>query len=389
MNILFVGMYPDEHNKYRNVFFQNLIFGMADAGVNCTVISPVPVTKYRKAISKVSKERIDITTKGNKVRVIHPRYISLSSKKIGPIRTGVLSERLFEYAVRKVVQRLKDNYDAVYGHFIVAGGLSAIQIGNIKKIPSFIAYGECSYETEVVQRLGELSKEDINGLSGIIAVSTNNAKILKSKQVFDGIPMIIAPNSVDMSLFYIRDKAKCREELGLPQDKFIVGFVGGFIDRKGDKRLLEAVNGIDGVYVAFAGKGDNPPAGEKVLFCKALEHEQVPVFLNAIDVFCLPTQNEGSCNAIVEAASCGIPIISSDLPFNDDLLTNENSIRIDPNSVEEIRNGIIKLYNDRQLKEYLSKSIRRDSKDFSIENRCTKIINFILEQKSVYLNKKN
>lgn len=377
MNILFVGMYPDEYNKYRNVFFQNLIFAMADAGVNCTVISPVPVTKYRRAISKVSRERIDTTPRGGKIRVIHPRYVSLSSKRIGPINTGYYSEKLFQKAALKAAQRLTENFDAVYGHFILAGGLSAIQIGRMKGIPSFFAYGECNYDTEVEQTYGPIRSEDIKGLSGIIAVSTNNANILKSKPVFNGIPMIIAPNSVDMSLFYKRDKEKCRKELGLPSDKFIVGFVGGFIERKGDKRLLEAVNGIDGVYVAFAGRGDNPPSGEKVLFCQALEHEQVPVFLNAIDVFCLPTQNEGSCNAIVEAASCGLPIISSDLPFNDDLLTEENSMRIDPNSVREIKTAIELLYNDSSLRAQLTNKIYDSSQDFRIERRCEKIMLFL------------
>lgn len=377
MNILFVGMYPDEYNKYRNVFFQNLIFAMADAGVNCTVISPVPVTKYRRAISVVSKERIDTTPRGGKVRVIHPRFISLSSKKIGPINTGYYSEILFQKAALKAAKELTETFDAVYGHFILAGGLSAIQIGRMKGIPSFFAYGECNYDTEVERTYGPIRSEDIKGLSGIIAVSTNNANILKSKPVFNGIPMIIAPNSVDMSLFYKRDKEKCRKELGLPSDKFIVGFVGGFIERKGDKRLLEAVNGIDGVYVAFAGRGDNPPSGEKVLFCQALEHEQVPVFLNAIDVFCLPTQNEGSCNAIVEAASCGLPIISSDLPFNDDLLTKENSMRIDPNSIEEIKEAISKIYTDQDYRDTIGRLVYKDSQIFSIENRFRRILEFI------------
>lgn len=378
MNILFVGMYPDEYSKYRNVFFQNLIFAMAEAGMNCTVISPVPVTRYRKAVLHVSKERIDITPKGSKVRVIHPRYISLSSKKIGPINTGYYSEKLFQKAAFNAARKLTDTFDVVYGHFLLAGGLSAIQIGRLKGIPSFFAYGECNYDDEVEQIYGPINEDDIRGLSGIVAVSTNNANILKSKPIFNNIPMIIAPNSVDMSLFYKRDKKKCREELGLPLDKFIVGFVGGFIDRKGDKRLLEAVNGIDDVYVAFAGKGDSPPDGEKVLFCKALEHEQVPVFLNAIDVFCLPTQNEGSCNAIVEAAACGLPVISSNLPFNDDLLTDKNSIRINPNSVEEIRKAIRKVSENVEIRQNLSEEIYIASRQFSIENRADKIIKFII-----------
>lgn len=377
MKILFVGMYPDEYSKYRNVFFQNMIYAMADTGIECTVISPVPVTRYRRHLAQVSKERYDITAKGNKIRVLHPRYISLSNRKVGPINTGYYSEKLFQLAAYQAAKNLSDTYDAVYGHFILAGGLSAIQIGRLKGIPSFFAYGECNYKTEIEEIYGAIKKEDIAGLSGIIAVSSNNANILKGMEVYKDIPMIVAPNSVDMSLFVKMDKTQCRVKLGLPLDKFIVGFVGGFIERKGDKRLLEAVNGIEGVYTAFAGRGDNPPTGEKVLFCKALEHEQIPVFLNAIDVFCLPTQNEGSCNAIVEAASCGLPIISSDLPFNDDLLTEENSMRIDPNSIEEIKEAIKRIYMDQDLRNRLSERVYSDAQSFSIQARTNNILNFI------------
>lgn len=379
MKVLFVGMYPDEYNRYRNVFFQNLIFAMADAGIDCTVISPVPVTRYGRDIRKVSKTRIDVTPKGAKVKVYHPRYISLSAKKIGKINTGIFTEALFQRSAFQCAKRLKKEFDVVYGHFFLSGGLAAIKIGKYRNIPSYVAYGECNYDTEIVHLFRELTQSDIEGLTGIVAVSTHNANVLKGKKVFADIPMIIAPNSVDMTLFYKRNKEECRRELCIPQDKFIVGFVGGFVDRKGDKRLLEAVNGADDVYVAFAGRGDTPPCGDKVVFCKALEHDQVPIFLNAVDAFCLPTLNEGSCNAIVEAAACGLPIISSDLPFNDDILTNENSIRIDPNSVDEIRDAIVKIYSDSEFRSRLGNAVYMDSREFDIDVRAKKILRLIEE----------
>ena len=40
-------MYPDEYNKYRNVFFQNLIFAMAMLGLTARLF-PVPVTKFEE-----------------------------------------------------------------------------------------------------------------------------------------------------------------------------------------------------------------------------------------------------------------------------------------------------------------------------------------------------
>ncbi|MBQ4528073.1 MAG: glycosyltransferase family 4 protein [Clostridia bacterium] len=380
INALFVGMVPDNVNSYRNVFFQNLIFALADKGVDCTVISPVSVTQYRGKVKTIPKVTKQITPGGKEVTVYYPRYFSASAKQVGPFNTIHISESLFEKAALRIAKKLKKKFDFVYGHFFLNGGLAAIKVGRKLGLPTFVAYGECDFESQIRCHFGSLTPKHIEGLTGVIAVSTKNANELKDEKIFDDIPMIIAPNATDKSMFVVKDKEECREKLGLPKDKFIVGFVGGFIPRKGDRRLLEAVNSIDNVYLAFAGRGDNPPCGEKVLFCKALEHEEVCTFLNAVDIFCLPTQSEGSCNAVVEAMSCGKTIVSSDLPFNYDALNSENSILVNPDSVEEIRAAIQKLYNDEELRNRLSQKALLDSEKFSIEKRADNILNFIGEQ---------
>ncbi|MBR4727011.1 MAG: glycosyltransferase family 4 protein [Clostridia bacterium] len=374
---LFVGMYPDAVSPYRNVFFQNLIFAMADAGVRCTVISPVPVTKYRFQTGRIARRLTHHTPGGADVTVYYPRYISASSKQIGSFNTETLSEKLFEDCVLSAVGRLDETFDFVYGHFFLYGGLAAIRVGRQLGIPSFLAYGECDFESQVRQTYGIPKKEQLDGLTGIISVSTKNTNELKELGIVDGVPILTAPNSTDLTLFYPKDPAACRKKLGLPADRFIVGFVGGFIERKGDQRLLEAVNGLEDTYAAFAGRGDVPPSGARVVFCQPLAHEDVSDFLNAIDVFCLPTLSEGSCNAIVEAMACGKPIISSNLPFNDDALDATNAIRIDPTSVAQIRQAIQTLKEDPALREKLSEKALEKSKDFDIMRRADRIFRFI------------
>ena len=381
---LFVGMYPNEVNKYRNVFFQNLIFAIADKGVKCTVISPVPVTKYRRRVKEIPQKTIHKTLKGNEVTVYYPRYISASSKQIGKFNTEVLSERFFESAAIQTVKKLKCSFDFVYGHFVLYGGLAAIKIGKLLNIPSFFAYGECDFKAEVGNTYGIPKKKEIKGLTGIISVSNKNTRELKSLGFVNSIPIITVPNSTDLSLFYKMDKVNCRKKLGIPKDKYVVGFVGGFIDRKGDKRLLQAVNQIDDVYVAFAGRGEDKPSGDRVVFCDAMEHEQIPILLNAVDVFVLPTLAEGSCNAIVEAMACGLPIVSSNLPFNDDVLDDKNSIRINPISVDEIKDAIIKL-KDLDIREEMGKNAWNIAQGLSIEARAEKILAFIYEQMQIDL----
>lgn len=308
--------------------------------------------------------------------VYYPRYTSLSSKQIGKINTETFSESLFENSVVQTVKKLKNDFDFVYGHFVLYGGLAAIKVGNLLQIPSFFAYGECDFYSEVGNTYGIPKEKEITGLTGIISVSKKNTMELKNLGFTKDVPIITVPNSTNLSLFHKMDKNDCREKLGLPKDKFIVGFVGGFIERKGDKRLLAAVNQIEDAYVAFAGRGDDKPSGDRVVFCGAMEHEEIPVLLNAIDVFILPTLAEGSCNAIIEAMSCGVPVISSNLSFNDDILDDNNSIRIDPMSINEIRDAIISL-KDYDTRKIMGEKAWQTARGLSIEARAEKILSFI------------
>lgn len=376
-HILFVGLYPNAIEKYQNVFFQNLIFAVRDMGYQCTVISPVSRTRYRKKISEIPKKSVDYTSNGKDVTVYYPRTLSFSSKTI----CGVHFFRFTEWAFRKSAEkcaRMITDADAVYGHFLLRGGLTALSIARKKKLSGYIAYGECSYESEVSTPYGKIHEKQLSGLTGVISVSTKNKNELLQNLPISESKVLLAPNAVDIDLFRIIDKTVSEQKLGLEHnDLFTVGFVGGFIERKGDKRLLAAIDELDGVCGMFAGRGDNPPSGDKVKFCGALKHEMLPYFYNSIDIFVLPTLAEGCCNAIIEALACGKPVISSNLDFNYDILNESNSILINPNSVEEIKQAIDTLKNNKALLDRLSKGATKTAERLSIQVRAEKIVLFM------------
>lgn len=382
-SILFIGSFPNPVDKYKGVFFQNIVFSIADRGIKCTVIDPTSITHYRKNTKKIPDQMVYKTPNNNEVQVYYPKFVSYSSRKVLRFNTGLITENALQTCALRTVRKLISEgytFDCTYGHFFLNGGLAACKIGKKYNKPSFVAFGECDYESQVLDFYRDLTSKDIDGLSGVVCVSTNNYNVLKAKSVFSNIPMIVAPNSVDHSLFKKLDKSECRNEMGFPEDAFIVSFVGGLIERKGDKRLLAALNQIEDVYGAFAGvpmHGEELPSGDKVIMCKPLKHEQIPVLLNASDVFCLPTLSEGSCNAVVEAMSCGLPVISSDLPFNDDALNEANSIRINPMSVNEIKDAIVLLRDDEERRRSMSDKAYEDSKKFDIHKRAEKIFTFM------------
>ena len=74
---------------------------------------------------------------------------------------------------------------------------------------------------------------------------------------------------------------------------------------------------------------------------------------------------------------CGLPIISSNLPFNWDVLNTDNSIMVDPLNVEEIKQAIIKLRDNIKLRENMSIAALNMARELTIQERAAKIMSFI------------
>ena len=91
----------------------------------------------------------------------------------------------------------------------------------------------------------------------------------------------------------------------------------------------------------------------------------------------LPTRGEGCCNAIVEALSCGLPVISSDLPFNDDILNEQNSLRIDVEDVQQLRSSILHLYNNPQIRQALAEGAKGSAEKLKISVRAERIVKYM------------
>ena len=193
----------------------------------------------------------------------------------------------------------------------------------------------------------------------------------------------VFPNSIDNKTFRLLKKEDCRQKLGLPVDSFIIAFVGWFIERKGPNRVAKAIEKLEDhdVKALFIGKSPESDGVEfscdNILFKGSVQHSELPSFLNAADVFVLPTQAEGCCNAIIEAMACGLPIISSNLPFNWDILNENNSIMVDPNNVDEIATAIKKLKDDIDLRNAMSSEAVKTASGLTISARAKNIIEFI------------
>ena len=375
--------YPSKYRELMNAFVENLVNAMADQGIRCVVIAPQSYTeaiKIRTKLLPYKRERK--TPGGNSVMVYTPKYISTSAKKIGPLNTSVPTLRNFTGAAERAFKDIikTEKIDAVYGHFLNKPGIAANHIGKKYNIPAFFAFGENG--TYSIDYLGDdKTREKIRGISGAIAVSSVNKQILLDKKLVPEDRIAVFPNAVDSRTFYKEDRLQIRKKLGYPQDAFIVAFSGRFLDVKGPLRLAEAIDRLQNkgypIYSIFIGEGAQDPDCKNILFKGVLPHDRIREYLNASDVYVLPTLAEGCCNAIIEAMACGLPIISSDRPFNKDIIDAACAIEIDPTDVDSIESAVMTLYNDPELRAKLAAGAFQKAQNMKIENRAVRILDFM------------
>lgn len=379
MRICFItDRYPTEDYP-ANTFLDKLVCEMADQGIDCTVIAP-----YRPIVDKINKKnyktpfyRERVTTKGEIIKIYNPTYFWGTNKIIGKINMMKIRLSIFIRCVEKVIEKQKLEFDAVYGHFIMPSGFTAAEIGRKYNKPSFFAYGECSYDLVGNSFSDEEIRNRLSNISGVIAVSSKNRDELLEHGVIASEKIRVFPNAIDTEVFRVMDKNAARKKLGIDNDDFVVAFVGSFINRKGSKRLSSALDKVSGAKSIFVGAGPEEPTCDNIIHKGRLPHNQISEYLNAADVFVLPTLAEGCCNAIVEAMACGLPIVSSDLPFNDDILTDENSIRVDPNDIDAIAEAIKKLKDNPALREKMAEAVLETAKRLTIEKRAKNILEFM------------
>ena len=150
----------------------------------------------------------------------------------------------------------------------------------------------------------------------LIADAEGVATQMESRLGCDTVSVI--HNGIDTQRFIPGDKDKARLQLGLPLTVKLVGCSGRLEPVKDQHTLIQAVSRLaEGTHLALAGTGSDEvrlKALTKKLKLEERVHflgriDDMPLFYQALDVFCLPSRNEGYPLSPLEAQACGIPTL--------------------------------------------------------------------------------
>ncbi len=186
------------------------------------------------------------------------------------------------------------------------------------------------------------------------------------------IPTGIDENMFDPAKY---DKNECREMFGF-EKKIVVGTLGVLRGVKGHIFLIDAAKELLTKYnnIEFAIAGDGPLKehlkNKSQGYVRLLGHQNGAKFLNAIDIFVLPSKNEGVPQSLIQALMMNIPSIATNVGSVKDLYKDNNFFLVEPENVEMLVKQIsfvIDNYKTNNTRKYMVEK-------FSLNNMTKKIV---------------
>lgn len=277
------------------------------------------------------------------IDVYLPRFFSLPG--VGKTHDG-LSMAL---ACLPLLRRLRRDpgFDVIDAHFAYPDGYAASLLGRWLRVPVTITLRGTESRLAQSAPFRRRLTAALAGADRVIAV----AGALRDLAVRLGVPAARAQvigNGVDVARFAPVPRAEARRALGLPHDAPVLVSVGTLVERKGFHRVIDLLPALRRqhpglVYLIVGGSGPEGDMGaalraqaaalglgDAVRFLGELAPQDLSRPLSAADVFVLATRNEGWANVFLEAMACGLPVVTTDVGGNAEVVCRPQLGRVVP-----------------------------------------------------------
>ncbi len=169
---------------------------------------------------------------------------------------------------------------------------------------------------------------------------------------------------VDTVFFSPRNREESRKKLGLSQEKTIFLFVGRLHPWKGINELLEVAHDCPGFQFIFVGPGTIPTHPKNCLFVGVKPPEELRTWLNAADCLVLPTHTDAVPAVVMEAFSCGIPAITTDVGGCPEIVEpGKNGILVPLMDTSALRDAVLWMHNHPDERKEMGKQARETVKE--------------------------
>ena len=353
------SVFPNGRDPLFGVFVKERIVRVAE---HCQVIvvAPIPWFPFAGLIRRSHPRDVPRSEVIDKLQVYHPKFFSV------PGLFKSLDGFFYFVSLWPLLRRLRREFpfELIDAHFVYPDGVGACLLGRWFGCPVTITLrGTIGKLAKFLLRRKQIQWA-LGTASRVFSVSRSLQEVAL-RLGCDPLKTRVVANGIDTEVFRPMDKVAARSRRGIPLDRAVVLSVGALCERKGHHRIIQVLPRLVAdqpnlLLIVVGGPGAEGDMGAQlrqlseqlkvepnVRLVGTRPHAEIADWLAAADVFCLATSNEGMANVLVEALSCGIPVVTTRVGGNAEL-------------VQDGINGLLVPYGDgAALQKALLKALRK------------------------------
>lgn len=331
-----VNYLPTAAEPYRGAANYQRIKALAElADVRAFCLEPrYPRFELARSLAVSSRDSADLHEIAE-VEMEHLQYGAI------PFFTRALNGRR---CARVLLPRLREfRPDVLIAYFAYPMGFAAVAAGSELGVPAIVG----AVGSDLRRMNGILMKPIIARTIRTADFVTTVSEELRQRAIARGaLPercrTIYA--GCDSDVFHIGDREGVRGELKIDANAQLVLFVGSLLIQKGVRELIEAAAmliprrpnlrvvciGQGPLEAEFRNRASKPDVKDHVAFVGGASPRQIASWLAAANVFCLPSYSEGAPDVVIEAISCGRPVVATNVGGIPELVNSKCGILISP-----------------------------------------------------------
>ncbi|WP_070971414.1 glycosyltransferase [Vibrio sonorensis] len=174
---------------------------------------------------------------------------------------------------------------------------------------------------------------------------------------FSNYPVEVIKNGIDTDIFTLGSKDRSRIRLELSQYDIWLGCAGRLEHVKGQDVLIYALKQLPKNYkLVIAGAGSQRDKLEKLVRDLELSErvkflglvDDMPTFYQALDLFVLPSRKEGFPLSTLEAQSCGINVVATNVGGTKETVCSNTGMTCSADNPNELATAIVKSLSSSQ-----------------------------------------
>jgi teichuronic acid biosynthesis glycosyltransferase TuaC len=331
-------LFPSDAQPVAGVFVRERMFRVA-RHLPITVISPQPwfpgqgLVRAWRPDYRPPRAAFEVM---DGVEVHRPRFFALP----GVLRR--LDGWFVALAARPLLRRLQQQgrADILDAHFGYPDGYAGSVLARWSKLPFVLTLRGKEERLAAQPALRQRMSAAVQAADRVISVSSALRDVALDLGAAPARAVVVG-NGVDLAKFFPLPREQARAQLGLDADAPVLVSVGTLVERKGFHRVIAGLPALLAehpklVLLVVGGAGAEGDwsaqirqsavdAGvvDHVRFLGPMKPDDLRVPLSAADVFVLATRYEGWANVFLEAMACGLPVVTTRVGGNAEVVCSD------------------------------------------------------------------